>query len=115
MNTKIINYGLYQTLNQNIPKRDLTVAQKTSILDGIESLAIEEKEALIMLIYEHARLNDNFVYDNNQLSVMPYNGEFSNKSINLDIKNFPIGLRWIIFKFINIIQNKKKPVAIENE
>ena len=103
MGTKGNNYGLYQTLNQNIPKKDLKAAQKTYILEKIISLSQTETEAIVMLVCEHARIQEDFVYDSEDVT-LPYDGSFDKKTVTFDLKNMPISLRWIILRFLEIVK-----------
>ncbi len=96
MKTQGNSYGLYQTLNQNIPKQDLKAAQKTHILEKINSLSRRETEAVVMLVCEHARIHEDFVYDPENIT-LPYEGSFDKKTATFD-------LRWIISRFLEIVE-----------
>jgi hypothetical protein len=97
------NYGLYQTLNKNLPKQDLKAAQKSHIIERISNLKERETEAIIMLVCEHARIQENFSYDPENI-ILPYEGSFDKKTVTFDLKKMPIPLRWIIFKFLEIVE-----------
>jgi hypothetical protein len=103
MRAKGNNYGLYQTLNQNIPRQDLKAPQKTHILEKILNLSSRETEAIVMLVCEHARIHEDFVYDPKDIT-LPYGGSFDKKTATFDLKKMPITLRWIIFKFLEIVE-----------
>ena len=103
MRTKGNNYGLYQTLNKNIPKQDLKAAQKTHILEKIITLSPRETEAVVMLVCEHARIQEDFIYDPEDIA-LPYDGSFDKKTATFDLKKMPIPLRWIIWKFLEIVE-----------
>nr|QBK85525.1 MAG: BET bromodomain protein [Marseillevirus LCMAC101] len=103
MGTKGNNYGLYQTLNQNISKKDLKSVQKTYILEKITTLSSRETEAVVMLVCEHARIQEDFVYDPEDIT-LPYGGSFDKKTVTFDLKKMPISLRWIILRFLEIVK-----------
>jgi len=103
MGTKGNNYGLYQTLNQNIPKKDLKSSQKAHVLEKITNLSSRENEAIVMLIYEHARVHEDIIYNPEDVT-LPYGGSFDKKTVTFDFKKMPISLRWIILKFLDIVE-----------
>lgn len=97
------NYGLYQTLNKNLPKQDLKAAQKSHIIERISNLTERESEAVVMLVCEHVRIHENFSYDPENI-ILPYESSFDKNTVTFDLKKMPIPLRWIIFKFLEIVE-----------
>ena len=102
MSSKIVSYGLYQTLNKNIPRKDITSTQKTLILEKLNKLTIDQIEAVVMLVCEHGRVHNDFDYDPENVN-LPYEGVHSKNSVTFDLKKIPIPLRWILLKFIEVI------------
>ena len=96
------NYGLYQTLNKNIPKQDLKAAQKSHVIEKMSDLSVRESEAIVMLVCEHAHIHENFMYDPEDIT-LPYEGSFDKKTVTFDLKKMPISLRWIISRFLEIV------------
>lgn len=92
-------YGLYQTHSKNIPKKNLVAKDKKWLLEKIKELDSEQKEALVMLICEHAKLNQTF--DPNNFLNLPYDGFVENEGVSFDLGLMPFGLRWILFRFIS--------------
>lgn len=104
------SYPLYHTLNKKIPTKDLTESQKKSLktkLGAAEDPHI--KEAVIMLIAEHATVNENFdikTLAQKKGGILPYGMVQTSDDVSLDIEKFPIELRWILFKFLNVSDSK---------
>jgi len=102
---KIENYGLYQTFSSNIPIEPLPDVEKEDLFKKIEFLSHEQKCAFFMLICEHARLNDNFQYDNTEDIILPYSIKQVENNVSLDFSKIPRELQWILSKFSNIIES----------
>jgi hypothetical protein len=97
---KINPYSLYQTFNCNLQTTDLPFDQKEKLKEYVDLLYDDQKTAFVRLIIEHARLSgDNILPDS-----PPYKGELSESdgSINFNIENFPINLKWILWKFFEM-------------
>ena len=99
-------YPLYHTLNQNIPKTKLTKAQETKLIDRLGSLEGDAKKAVIMLATEHAKVVDQYVYDPDSI-VVPYRGVQDGDDVIFDLKDFPVELKWILWKFIHLGSGSK--------
>lgn len=97
------SYGLYQTLNSKIPKSDLKATQKIELNDFIENSTYEQKEAILLLIYEYARINEDYVYDPVSINI-PFGGKVQSNDVHFELKKIPIHLRWILWKFTQIGQ-----------
>lgn len=98
-------YGLYQTLNNKIPKSDLKADQKIELTKFVDSCTSEQKEAVILLICEHARINDGYLYSNKGEINIPYGGKIEGSNLQFEWKKTPIHLRWILWKFTQIGKN----------
>lgn len=102
-------YHLYQTFLGNIPVKDLTKKQKAAIQEKIKDMDEKQVETMIMLITEDARLNNNYkpLFSNVEL---PYGGyqkeEDGVENIEFDLEKFPIRLKWILLKFVGMIDGK---------
>ena len=99
-----MSYGLYQTFNVGLRKKDLTAPQKKDLLERFGKLDPREMEAVFMLVCEHASRNDAFVYDCENLE-LPYSITYDDGIVNLNLQKFPIPLRQILWKFSEVISN----------
>ena len=100
------NFPLYNSLNKDIQKKDLSVREKQDFMSKIKNINNIGQEliyALIQFYYIENELDDENITD-----VIPYKGITSqneeSKSDNCNITwiftNFPIKLRHILYKFI---------------
>lgn len=96
-------YGLYQTLKTNIPSKDLTSHQKDQLLQRLSNLTYQQKEAVFLLICEHAKQNVEGASKTENNYTIPYEGRQKDNDIILDMDKLPISLRWILYKFTDII------------
>jgi hypothetical protein len=103
---KIKNYGLYQTLSSENIKEKLIFSDKLKLSENIKNMTYEEKKAIFMLIYEHARLVDDFNYASED-SILPYSVIQDNDNVLIDFLKLPENLQIIIWRFSNIINIKK--------
>ena len=98
------NYGLYQTFNENLPKRNLSKFKKSILLERIEKADQDQTEAIFMLVCEHDRLtNENLECDEVDI---PFDGIQKRRGVKFDLDNLPIELVWIIWRFCEVIQKK---------
>lgn len=101
------SFPLFESLDKNIPKKDLTVKQKEEYIKQVSELDTSGKElvyALIMVFYnntEETPLVENLPYKG-QVT----NNEQGNSDISWVFSDFPIRLRHILYKFI-MLHNKK--------
>ena len=93
---------LYYTLNANLPKKDLTVKNKNILLNSIPKLTKDQLEQVFLLICEHQKVKRGTDYNSENI-VIPYGGTSENLGIQFDLTKFPIELRWVLFKFIDIV------------
>jgi hypothetical protein len=98
---KVKNYGLYQTLSSTNSNDLLLLSDKIKLPEIIKSMSYEKRKAVFMLIYEHARLNDEFQY-NFQNEVLPYSIVQDKNDILIDFLKLPDNLQFIIYKFSKI-------------
>lgn len=100
-------YGLYQTLYPlNDSEKSLTSRQVTQLKEKIENLTPMQKEAVFMLICEHARLSDNFIFTSE--CSLPYGMVEDKENVVFDVKQLPPKLQWILWKFIQVVKKTKQ-------
>jgi len=97
------NYGLYQTLENVFYKKDLTAAQKNKLIQKIKELNHKQQTALFRLICEYAKINDGFIFQNNEH--IPYEGEIN--PLSYDLSKLPVKLRWMVWKFVDALDSKE--------
>jgi len=99
-------YGLYQTFSLNTPEEDLSEKEKRELKDFLLNADSDQKKAVFFLIIEHAILNDNFSYDPKNQLILPYDLIQNEKNLEFNLENLPINLKWILWKFHNMIFNQ---------
>lgn len=104
---KVEKYGLYYTFSSNIPEEELSEKDINNLISKTSSLSYEQKCAFFMLICEHARLNEQFQYDEEE-GILPYSINQEENNILIDFSKIPRELQWILFKFSNIIKNPEE-------
>ena len=103
---KIENYGLYQTLfSSKKTNEKLTEINRKQLLNKISKFNVEQERAFLMLIFEHARLKNEFEYDPKNIN-LPYSIQYDENNITLDFSKLPQELQLILWKFSNIIKNE---------
>jgi hypothetical protein len=101
------SFPLFESLDKNIPKKDLTVKQKEEYNTKVSELDTSGKElvyALIMVFYINTE-------ETPLVDILPYKGKLvndqhGNSDISWVFSDFPIRLRHILYKFI-MLHNKK--------
>ncbi|MDB4769516.1 hypothetical protein OAG24_00985 [bacterium] len=93
-------YGLYQTLieNEGSYEADISKENKKTLVKFLNKVEPAYGEAILMLICEHAKLNDRFEYDPVNLK-LPYKGIQKDFDVIFELKNLPVSLRHILYKF----------------
>jgi len=95
-------FPLYTTLKDNLATRDLTIIQKNELLRKIAALQSDEHELVYMLIKSYY-----IEHDNGDALSIPYKAQLGKERIDFDLLDLPIGLRQLLFKFVNIHSKKK--------
>jgi len=95
-------YSVYESFNQNIPSRDIQVADKRKIVESAVNLTKDQVIVFVRLIIEHAMINDD--YDIRD-PTLPYGGEEVDGEIKFNIKKLPRDLRWILHRFFKMCEN----------
>lgn len=80
------------------------ISQLKTKLDDLDSYSCK---AVLMLIAEHSRVEDDQDYDKVKIT-LPYQGEQIGKDVEFDLSNFPNKLKWILWKFVNLEVSSKK-------
>jgi hypothetical protein len=91
------SFGLYDTLDKEIPKQKLSDKEKVKLIKSISQLKKEWKEAILLLICEHALRNEEEYKLLPKKIKLPYGGDIESTSFEFD--DLPHKLQWIIYKF----------------
>lgn len=96
-------FALYNTLCQNIPGKDLTVSQKTKLIESINKLDDNATELVYALIRYHgmsdAKCSD--IYNHSKTNVRTAKAD-----ISWNLSDLPIKLRNILFKFVMLEERR---------
>jgi hypothetical protein len=105
-----MSFPLYDSLNKNIPKKDLTAKQKQELLEKIKNMDKNGVELIYALIQFHYIKCDCQTSDKED--TIPYKGsslkneEKSTENITWNLNELPVSLRHILHKF-TLIHYKK--------
>lgn len=93
------DFPLYNNLNKNIPKKDLSVKQKEEFIEKINNIDDENtKELIYVLIQYHAEKNketyENIVYNGTKEPIG------TNYNITWNFLEFPVPLKHILYNFV---------------
>ena len=100
------NYGLYQTLySEEYNVEIFSPENKAELLKNIKKLSYEQKKAFLLLICEHAKISDGLEYADNDI-ILPYSIIQKNNDVVIDFLSLPNEVKWILWKFIKVIQTK---------
>jgi len=90
--------GLYQTL-KDIEEKKIKAQDKKNIIKRLKTLDDLQKEALILLIFEYAKNEDGLNIEN----CIPYQINYENNDLNIDLNKLPNKLLCILLKFGDIV------------
>lgn len=100
-------YSLYQTFSQNIPTKNISVANKTLIMKACKTFTKEQQIAFGRLILEYKNCDEP---ENVNILELPYEGiEQSNgdvESVDFDLNKLPQKLQWILLKFVKMCEKE---------
>ena len=96
------SYPLYDTFSQHLTG-EISLEELEIIKEYTASFTKEQSEAFYMLIVEHARKND--VFDTTSL---PYGIIYTNKKLSIELRELPVELQEILYKFILVISEQKE-------
>jgi hypothetical protein len=100
---KMSNFPLYDTLNKDFSKKDLTVKEKEEFLDKIENIDETGRDLVYALIRFYSNENEK----DYSSDVLPYKGIRTEtikgkENLTWTFTDFPIKLRHILYKFIKM-------------
>jgi len=96
--------NLYDSLSYNISIKDLCSDEKRWIVENIDSLDLEKRKLLYLLI-----LHDYTKFNPNTKVVFPYKcKQISDEKIEIKLDALPIRTKRIIYKFIKLAQMSAK-------
>jgi len=89
-------FPLYNSLNKNIPNKNLTITQKNEFINRVNNLDNEGHSLIFALIkcYYNDEEKDN--------SQIPYEGKATNNNIEYNLSDLPSKLQQILYKFISL-------------
>lgn len=91
-------YTLYHTLKVNIPKKDLSSKEAKLIEKSLDEMLEDDMEAIFMLIFEHARIEEKYEYSTKNKD-LPYGMTYNKNELKMCVENLPLELQWIVYKF----------------
>jgi hypothetical protein len=91
------SFTLYETLNTEIPKKDLTSTQKTKLIDIISKLDPNGMELIYALIKRHSTSDKSC---ENLYKHSRKNTRNANCDMSWNLTDLPIHLRQILYKFV---------------
>lgn len=94
---------LYKSLILNLPKKDLTVANKKDFIEKISKMD-KDGHLLVYSLIKNYFVNNNKA-DNSAL-LIPYNGIKNDCKVEFNFLDFPIELRQLLYKFV-VLHMKK--------
>jgi hypothetical protein len=110
------NFPLYDSLNTNIPDKDLTPSQKKDFMKKIESFEEDAHKIVYALIKAYYIKNEkditvkngNFLTDSIVVNKIPYDGVVTSRGVagkdkdtfSFNLLKFPNRLRQLIYKFL---------------
>jgi len=104
------NFPLFDSLNKEIPKKDLTVKEKEEFVSKIQDIDFTGRDlvyALIQFYYmenENGKISDELPYKGKRYSLCK-----GKDDLTWSFTDFPIPLRHILHKFIKMhIQNMEE-------
>lgn len=97
------NFPLYDRLCADLPKKDLTVLQKKKVIIAMSEIDIETAELIYALILAYYNVNT----QGDNLTI-PYKGKLKGTGIEFNLLDFPLPLRQLLLKFVEIHQEKIK-------
>lgn len=89
-------FPLYNSLNKNIPNKNLTITQKNEFIKKIETIDNEGHSLIFALIKSYYNDEEK---DNSQI---PYQGKVINNNIEYNLSDLPAKLQQILYKFISL-------------
>jgi hypothetical protein len=94
------SFPLYSVLSENIPKKDLTIPEKTDFMKKIIELDVDGYELIYALIKYY------YIQDKGNAMSIPYKGTVLKNAVKFNLLDFPSQLKQILYKFI--LMHRKK-------
>ena len=89
-------FPLYISLSKNIPKKDLSIAEKKAFIKNIKKIDQNGFELVYTLIRVYYMNNE----DDISGFTIPYGGSFVKDELKFDLEIFPKDLKHILNKFL---------------
>ena len=93
----MITFPLYENMIKDVKTKDLNLKQKKELVTALKTIDETGAELCYMLIKVYEMKNDT-----PESLKLPYCGIGSDKEVTFDLEKFPIKLKHILFKFVNI-------------
>lgn len=106
------NLQVYDNLNINIPKKDLTVGEKNKLIELIPLLDQNATDIIYALIKHH---NNNDKKKTEYKNKCVKNTNEGTSTLSWNIKDLPIKLRHILYKFVCMEETRMKELDIRYE
>ncbi len=93
------NFPFYDSMIKDVKNKDLTMKQKDEFITKVNKI----DENGIELVYALIRIYEMQHEENSGTFKLPYSGKYIEKNnIQFDFDQFPVKLKQILYKFINI-------------
>jgi hypothetical protein len=94
------DFPLYTSIKNNLPKKDLTQAEKNDFIKKIKELEQDAHELIYVLIKSY------YLDTEKDSFSIPYKGQINKDKIQFNLLDFPHTLRQLLYKFVKM-HNKK--------
>jgi len=102
------DFALYNTLNKDLPSKDLTAASKAELVKSISTLSENAIELVYALIKYH---NMNDKKNSDMYNQTRQNVRNATADLSWNLNDFPIKLRNILFRFVQLEERRKDEVV----
>lgn len=91
------DFPLYNTLNKDLPKKDLSLKQKKDFINKTEIIDTQGAELVYALIRAYQILNNGETLEEK----LPFEGQkLTENNLEFNISKIPIQLRQLLYKFL---------------
>jgi len=102
------DFALYNTLNKDLPSKDLTAASKAELVKSISTLSESAVELVYALIKYH---NMNDKKNSDMYNQTRQNVRNATADLSWNLNDLPIKLRNILFRFVQLEERRKDEVV----
>ena len=102
------DFALYNTLNKDLPSKDLTAANKAELVKSISTLSEHAIELVYALIKYH---NINDKKNSDMYNYKRQNVRNATADLSWNLNDLPIKLRNILFRFVQLEERRKGEVV----